>query len=97
VTDTLELRRGPMYPVDAGWSVAVWFLSNPALDGQPQQVELVVVDPDELEHDLRLRIGDRFGIGPVTWQLRAVDGVGTGQSVVHLVRVGGDVTGQARA
>ncbi|MFC7548802.1 DUF6406 domain-containing protein [Plantactinospora sp. GCM10030261] len=84
--ETLALRHGMIYDVGDDGRVAVTFLSNPDLDGQPVSVELVLVDGDDAERGVTLHVGDRFEYGGESWRLSGIDEVGTYDYTVHLVK-----------
>jgi hypothetical protein len=86
--ENLGLGHNQVHVVENGWRVAAWFVSNPALDGKPLSVELAVVDPRGGEQTIPLHVGDRFPLGAATWRLAGVDGVGSYDYTVRLVREG---------
>jgi Family of unknown function (DUF6406) len=81
----VELKPGQVHSVGSGpvpASVAVTRLSDPASDGKAVSVELTVVAGDGREDDFKLRVGDRFEIGPEIWTV-----CGHADHVVHIARV----------
>jgi hypothetical protein len=80
------LRHGRMASVSVG-RVAVTFLSNPELDGEPVRVELVLLPDGQPEQEVTIREGERFAFGPQTWVLEGVDNVGTYDYVVRIAAV----------
>jgi Family of unknown function (DUF6406) len=69
--------------------VAVGFLSNPDVDGQPVHVELSVVPYRGEEFTANLRIGERFSTGDSSWVFTRVDNLGSYDYVVWLAPVPG--------
>jgi Family of unknown function (DUF6406) len=87
MTESEALRHGRIYRVSSG-RVAVLFLSNPAYDGQPLRVELVVVPRGGEEQRVAVRPGEPFAFGDASWQVGDIDNVGTYDYVVHISRIG---------
>lgn len=86
MVESEALRHGRIYRV-AGGRVAVQFLSNPAHDGLPLRVELLVAPRGGDSYKTTVRPGEPFAIGPDTWTVTEVDNVGTYDYVVRLARV----------
>jgi Family of unknown function (DUF6406) len=83
VIESLGLQHGRMYNLPQG-SVAVFFLSNPDLDGQPRHVELSIGTHDGSEQRVTVYEGDQFAIGPDSWVLEGVDNATTYDYVVRI-------------
>jgi Family of unknown function (DUF6406) len=84
--DTAQLRHGRMHSVRGG-RVAVHFLSNPALDGEPVRADLVLVGTGQPDERVVVGEGDRFTLGPNTWVVQGIDNVGTHDYVVRIAIV----------
>jgi len=84
--DSVDLRHGRAYNLGSG-RVAVHFVSNPQLDGEPVRAELVVAVPGVAEQHVTVREGEQFPVGTQTWALAGVDKVGSYDYVVRIARV----------
>ncbi|MEO3923646.1 DUF6406 domain-containing protein [Plantactinospora sp. CA-294935] len=86
--ESAVLRHGRVCNLGVG-RVAVHFLSNPALDGEPVRVDLVVVPRNGVEQTLTLREGEQFTVGETAWILEGVENAGTYDYVVRIARAAG--------
>jgi hypothetical protein len=90
MTESVYLWHGVVVRV-SGHRVAVTFLSNPEVDGQPVRVELVVVAPGGVERDVTLGIGGEFHAGPDVWRVAEVEYLGDFDYAVRLDHVGTEI------
>jgi hypothetical protein len=86
VTGSIGLGHNMVHDLGPG-RVAVHFLSNPDLDGQPVRVELAVAPHGGGEFDVTLRLGERFSIGAESWVFERVENLGTYDYTVWLASV----------
>lgn len=86
MADPVGMEHGIPYTLGTG-RAGVGYVSDPARDGKPQEVELTVLSEDGSEEDITLHVGDRFRIDADTWTLQRVDNPGTPEYVVWIAPV----------